>query len=110
MRLRSLTTLLLTGALALASVFNSRIMADDQPAARVPAATKPQLMVQLGHSGGVSSVAFSPDGSHILAGSPDHTASLWETASGKEIRRFEGHTAEVCSVAFSPDAKQILTG
>ena len=104
-----LTTLLAIGAIGLASVCAAPSAADDQSAAGVAAAAKPQLMVQLGHADGVSSVAFSPDGKHILTGSPDHTARLWETASGKEIRRFEGHTAEISSVGFSRDGKWILT-
>ncbi|HNJ44113.1 MAG TPA: WD40 repeat domain-containing protein, partial [Acidobacteriota bacterium] len=37
---------------------------------------KPRLMVQLGHSGPVTSVAFSPDGQFVLTGSADNTARV----------------------------------
>jgi hypothetical protein len=60
-----------------------------------------------GNSDYVTSVAFSPEGNHILSGSDDGTVKLWDTASGKEIRSFQGAYPPV---AFSPDGKQILSG
>ncbi|MEM8897741.1 MAG: WD40 repeat domain-containing protein, partial [Bacteroidota bacterium] len=50
------------------------------------------------------------DGNHILTGSWDYTAKLWERASGRDIQTFQGHTSNVSSVAFSPDGNYILTG
>ena len=63
-----------------------------------------------GHSGSVSSVAFSPDGSYALSGSGDRTIRLWEIATGKELRRFEEHSDIVSTVVFSPDGRYVLSG
>jgi WD40 repeat protein len=62
-----------------------------------------------GHSDGVLSAAFSPDGRQVLTASADRTARLWDLPSAKEVIRFEGHTDNVTSAEFSADGKAILT-
>ncbi|MGA7702932.1 MAG: SUMF1/EgtB/PvdO family nonheme iron enzyme, partial [Thermoguttaceae bacterium] len=69
-----------------------------------------QIRTFQGHTEYITSVAFSPDGRHVLTGSHDHTAILWDAASGQKLHVFTGHSEHVCSVAFSPDGRQILTG
>jgi len=39
------------------------------------------------------------------SGSGDHAARLWDTATGREIRRFEGSS----QIMFSPDGNFVLT-
>jgi dipeptidyl aminopeptidase/acylaminoacyl peptidase len=51
---------------------------------------------------------FSPDGVHVLTASKDHTAKLWDGATGKLIASF-GHQDGVKRVAFSPDGARVLT-
>ena len=65
-----------------------------------------------GHTGGVTSVAFSPDpeASRILTGSEDYTAILWDARTGQEVLTLKGHTQEVTSVTFSPNGQYALTG
>ena len=70
---------------------------------------QPRIVVQMGHTSPVTSVAYSPDGKQVLTGSADKTARLWDVKSGKEIYTFE-HLNGVASVAFSPDGTQVLTG
>jgi WD40 repeat protein len=41
-----------------------------------------------GHSGPVSSVAFSPDGKTLASGNRDSTVKLWEVGAGGELRSF----------------------
>ncbi len=72
--------------------------------------TKPQLVVQLGHSSGITAIAISHDGRYALTGSNDSSALLWEVASGREVRRFLGHGTWLTDAAFSPDDRYVLTG
>ena len=63
-----------------------------------------------GHSGGVSSVAFSHDGKQVVSGSWDKTLRIWDAVTGKEVQKLEGHSHWVNSVAFSHDGKQVVSG
>jgi WD40 repeat protein/uncharacterized caspase-like protein len=58
-----------------------------------------------GHTGGVSSIACSPDGRQIYTGG-DGTVRVWDAATAKELRRFDG----IGKFVLSPDGKQILAG
>jgi WD40 repeat protein len=76
------------------------------------AAEAPEIEVfpQLGHSLGLTSHAFSLDGTRIVSGSYDETLKLWDAATGREIRTLTGHSSGVSSVAFSPDGNLIVSG
>ena len=63
-----------------------------------------------GHTAGVSSVAWSPDGKRLATGSYDKTAKVWDAATGQELLTLKGHTGYVFSVAWSPDGKRLATG
>jgi hypothetical protein len=39
----------------------------------------------LGHSGGVSSLAFSPDGKRVVTGSTDSLVKIWDVATGAQV-------------------------
>ena len=40
----------------------------------------------MGHSREVNSVAYSPDGRHIVSGSGDRTVKIWDAQGGEEVR------------------------
>jgi WD40 repeat protein/uncharacterized caspase-like protein len=71
---------------------------------------KPELEIQLGHSGRINAAALSRDGRLLVSGGDDPIAIIWDVAGGKVLRRLVGHVNPVKAVAFSPDARFVLTG
>ncbi|KAL5522349.1 hypothetical protein ACEPAG_8365 [Sanghuangporus baumii] len=63
-----------------------------------------------GVDAGVTSVAISPDGRFVAAGSLDTVVRIWEVQSGILVERLKGHRDSVYSVAFTPDGKGIVSG
>jgi len=62
-----------------------------------------------GHTGIISSVAYSPDSRYVLSGSWDRTLRFWDIATGQCLRILEGHTDRVNSVAYSPKGQLVLS-
>jgi WD40 repeat protein len=59
----------------------------------------------------VLSVAFSPNGRHIVSGSEDNTVRIWDSESQQQIGQpLSGHANPVSPVAFSPTAGPIISG
>ena len=54
---------------------------------------------------GYDSIAFTPDGNMIVAGSHDHTAKLWNTSTGNLMATLPGHTHAL----VSPNGETIVT-
>ncbi len=99
-----------TGTGPLILLLLAAVLAWAMPEEAVSADERPDIFVQMGHSGKVNAVAFSPDGRYALSGGEDYVLKLWEVSSGMEIRTFRGHRNWVTSVAFSPDGKYALSG
>ncbi len=63
-----------------------------------------------GHSAGVLSVEFSPDGNTIASGSVDDTLRLWSVSQARLIRTMQGHPFPIGQVEFSPNGVNLFTG
>jgi WD40 repeat protein len=68
-----------------------------------------ELRTLRGHTGGVWSVAVTPEGSCVISGSEDHSLRIWDLKEGAEIHRLTGHTGGILSVAITPDASQAIS-
>ena len=69
-----------------------------------------QMCELQGHQQGslVKTLAFSLDGK-MLASAVSDEIRLWDTGSGKEIRRLHRHQGEILGIAFSPDGKTLAS-
>ena len=70
--------------------------------------TKSQQTLR-GHTDGVTSVSFSPDGKRIASGSWDKTVKVWDAERGEVVLTLKGQSAPIASVSFSPDGKRIAS-
>jgi len=68
-----------------------------------------------GFAGGISSVAFSPDGRYAMTNAySDGNVILWDIEKGVEVRRFSGFEGSMGmyftlhSLSFSPDGRHVL--
>ncbi len=68
-----------------------------------------EMVPGMQHPAPVTTATFSTDSKWIVTACGNHTAYLWEAASGKQWRAFQ-HEDDVTCVGFSPDGKLILTG
>ncbi len=63
-----------------------------------------------GHSGQITSGAFSADGSKVVTASSDKTARVWDATSGKELAVLKGHQGRVVLATFNAGGTRVLTG
>ncbi len=59
--------------------------------------------------GYVTAVAFSPDGSTVLAVSSDNSVRCWDASTGEPGGRILEHQGRVDKAVFSPDGRLVLT-
>lgn len=61
-----------------------------------------------GHTGGITTVAFSPDCERLATGSQDQTIREW-TETGAFIEEHSGHERVVTTVAYSADGRWLVS-
>jgi len=61
------------------------------------------------HTGGISSLQFSPDGTTILSAGYDHAVRLFNIRTGSMVREFVGHAEFVQQAVFSWEATRVLS-
>jgi WD40 repeat protein len=60
------------------------------------------LLTLKGHTRGVRSVVFSPDGKRLASASEDSLVKVWDAQTGQELLTLQGHANEAYTVVFSP--------
>ncbi len=63
-------------------------------------AQQPGIVVQMGHSSRIFSLAFSYDNKLLATGGQDKRIVLWDVVSGLEVRSLAGHNDSVTYTAF----------
>ena len=57
----------------------------------------------------IYSLAFSPDGKNVAAGTYDGAIVIWNTPARQEIGSFKLHRSIVRSIAFSPNGRSLIS-
>ena len=75
------------------------------------ATTGAEVALLTGHTDGVTSVAFSPNGKTLASGGSlgEGAIRLWDVATGQERAILEGYWGIVEIMAFSPDGKTLAS-
>ncbi|HUJ59395.1 MAG TPA: protein kinase [Kofleriaceae bacterium] len=71
---------------------------------------QPEPRALEGHGRELLNAAFSPDGTQLATGSADHSAKIWDVATGRMLVSLDGHVGFVFAIAWSPDGKLVATG
>jgi len=58
----------------------------------------------------VYAAVVAHDGKRVIAGGDEGTISVWDLATGQQLKVLRGHEDAVCSIALSPDGQHIVSG
>jgi len=60
--------------------------------------------------GNTGTMAFSPDGSHLVVGNGGGEIRVCDTKTGEEVMKFPGDQGNVSTIAYNADGSQIFSG
>ena len=91
-----------------------KVFSSQGPTTLVPAFKNPSLQAgnaytYSGHKGPVTSVAWSPDGRHIVSASADKTVQVYDAATGAHVLTYTGHSGAVTGAGWSPDSSRLVS-
>jgi transcription initiation factor TFIID subunit 5 len=64
----------------------------------------------VGHTGGVRSLSFDPEGRYAATGGDDGKVFLWDLGTGRQIHSYHAHSGPVTTVEYSADAEIVASG
>ena len=91
------------GTRLLTSSGNPEVGASDNTARIWDAETGKQLLVLYGHSDGIWSASWSPDGRRVATGSGDNTTRVWDASTGEELLSYSMPTDYANMTEWSAD-------
>ncbi len=68
-----------------------------------------EMPLLIGDKGAITSLQFSPDNTRLLSGSADHTARVWNLATGKSVHLTKTHVSTIAAARFSPTGQTVAT-
>jgi WD40 repeat protein len=67
-------------------------------------------VADLAHNGRVISMAWHPDGTHLISGTNENIVYLWELSTFQTVRKFYGHNGPITALAFHPSGQSMVSG
>jgi tetratricopeptide (TPR) repeat protein len=77
--------------------------------AQLQVLTEPLFSLRGTSTGSIESLAFSPDGNWLAAGTAGKTIHVWDLATRTERMLFKGHHAPVKTITFSHDGNRLAS-